>query len=107
MALLLRFKSGEIAFLEATETVGVTLISWHRFKRNNWQSLYSKLVFRHVFYKRTPSFLRTLENFIEQVKGKKYDINPSKILSKFRSKKKTNCNQNEGYFCSELVAAAY
>ena len=48
--------------------------------------------------------MRALEQYIEEVRGKKYHINPRKILARFN---KLMQKDEDGYFCSELIAEAY
>jgi hypothetical protein len=82
--------------------------------------MYEEVALRHLyqvngqFELRSEVWLQRLEEFIKTHKGKKYRLNP---LDLFRSNakstpmvstsKQSQEEQEDGFFCSELVAATY
>lgn len=104
VALMLRYASGKLAFLEATALDGVTIIEWDEFLFYKWHLLYSRLIFRKLDMQRNDDLLQRLEAFIQEVRGKKYKITASKLLRRAGNKRP---GSEEGFFCSELVASAY
>lgn len=104
VALMLRYASGKLAFLEATALDGVTIIEWDEFLYYKWHLLYSRLIFRKLEMQRSDDLLQRLEVFIQEVRGKKYKITASKLLRRAGNKRP---GSEEGFFCSELVASAY
>ncbi|OMJ70745.1 hypothetical protein SteCoe_31194 [Stentor coeruleus] len=101
VAMLLRWKDGVVGMLEATGQTGVQILLWSDFIRFNWHLLYTRLVYRKLEIKRTDEMLEKLEKFLENVEGKRYSLNPTKIF------KKRSPGEEENFFCSELVASAY
>lgn len=75
---------------------------WSDFLRFKWHLLYSKLVYRPLEHERSEEMLHTLEEFIQEVRGKKFKLSASKLLGKHRESA-----SEEGYFCSELLATAF
>lgn len=71
--------------------------------RMDWRSIYTKIVFKHLYINRSTPVISKLEDFIKEVRGKRYRITPAKLLSSrvFRA------GSEESFFCSELVASAY
>mmetsp|Transcript_13139 Transcript_13139/g.19170 ORF Transcript_13139/g.19170 Transcript_13139/m.19170 type:complete len:240 (-) Transcript_13139:380-1099(-) len=104
VALALRYESGDIALLEATNNEGVNIVYWEDFYFNDWFREYDRIVFRHLEVHRTDKMVAELENFLEATLGKKYGISAKKIFSRFRN---SEHETEEKFFCSELVAAAY
>ena len=104
VALALRYESGDIALLEATNNEGVNIVYWEDFYFNDWFREYDRIVFRHLEVHRTDQMVAELENFLEATLGKKYGISAKKIFSRFRN---SEDDTEEKFFCSELVAAAY
>ena len=74
---------------------------WNDFLSYQWHLLYSRLVFRKLDVERTDEMLQKLESFLENVKGKKYSLSPTKIF------KNRAAGEEDDFFCSELVASAY
>ncbi len=62
---------------------------------------------RHIHSQniRDSEWLKRLEEFIRVHKGKRYRLNPLDLFKS--SKSPTEQQEDEGFFCSELVAAAY
>jgi hypothetical protein len=106
VALLLRYSNGEIVLLEATGKEGVGLCRWKTFRKNNWQKLYHKLVFRKLQFDRNPESIGQVEKFVKSVVGKKYKVILSKLFKK-KSNMDEELNENRTFFCSELIAACY
>mmetsp|Transcript_6991 Transcript_6991/g.12842 ORF Transcript_6991/g.12842 Transcript_6991/m.12842 type:complete len:324 (-) Transcript_6991:783-1754(-) len=101
VALLMRYASGDLAFFEAIQHEGVTIVSWDDFKMNNWQTLYSVMSFRQLAAHRSDDLLIRLQEFIDRVKGRRYKVSMSKLCGLGRRRNPTN---EQDYFCSELVA---
>lgn len=101
VAMLMRYASGELGFLEAIQNDGVQVISWDDFKTNNWHNLYSVMSFRQLTANRSESMLQRLQQFIERVKGRRYRLTLSKLCGTRRRRNPTN---ERDYFCSELIA---
>lgn len=104
VAFILKYSSGRIALFEATGTEGVSIVYWEDFLFYQWQHLYSRVVYRKLEFNRNYSVLQDLERFIKNVVGKRYKISPGRLLSQQPDKDPIN---KAGFFCSELVAAAY
>jgi hypothetical protein len=104
VALILKYASGRIGLLEATGLDGVNIVMWDTFMRYEWHKLYSRLIYRKLDVERTPNFLIDLEEFIKEVKGKRYRISAGKIMGRKADRPPAT---EKGFFCSELVAAAY
>lgn len=100
VALLIKH-SGYVAFLESTRVIGVNVLFWEEFIEKQWHLLYDHLVYRKLTVKDPEALENTVKKFISESMGKKFNASIKKILGK----KETN--ENEGYFCSELVASAY
>lgn len=75
---------------------------WSDFLRFKWHLLYSRLVYRPLEYERNEQMLRTLEEFIREVRGKRFKLSAAKLIGKHRES-----SAEEGYFCSELLATAF
>ncbi|CAG9317557.1 unnamed protein product [Blepharisma stoltei] len=104
VAMVLKYYNGKIALLEATLENGVSIAFWDDFFKYNWFDLYEKISFRHLKVDRTESMLISLEEFLHKVIGKKYKITMKKLTNKIGKHKFI---EEDGYFCSELVASAY
>ena len=80
------------------------VLFWTDFLRNKWHLLYTRLVYRPLECERTDAMLRSLEEFINEVRGKKFKLSASKLI---RKRSDPSAEAEEGYFCSELLATAY
>lgn len=103
MALLLRYSNSEIVLFEASKNHGngVSLLKWSDFKRNNYHSLYEKIVFRKLITPRNFEFVKILEEFCGNTLG-------SKSLVSLKTKiKPTSDSAQDEFYSSELVAATY
>lgn len=103
IALIMCYASGKVILLEATDKDGVACLEWDYFVKMNWNTMYSRLVYRSLETVRTEDMIRKLEKFVKNVDGKKFGIGPSKFIKK--SPVEPGSEQN--FFCSELVASAY
>ena len=65
--------------------------------------MYSQLAYRRLEYAHKEEMMDGLSEFIKDVLGKKYRITVSKLLGRTKNR---SPGTEEGYFCSELVAAA-
>ena len=104
VALLIKFISGKIGLLEATNQEGVSILMWDEFVANDWHKLSSRLIHRQLLVERTDEMLLKLEEFVKKVDGKKFRISPIKLLQ--RSSNDMPGEENT-FFCSELVASSY
>jgi len=104
VALVVKFSSQRVGLFEVTGKDGVSLLFWDDFVSYDWHNLYSRLVYKKLNVERTESMLLALENFISSVKGMKYTISAKKLI---RNKPDKLPSDKKGYFCSELIAAAY
>ena len=68
------------------------------------QTLMSEIAVRQLSGNIPATFSKDLENFFDKVEGKPYELTTKKILFK---ESLTDYEDRSGYFCSELVAAAY
>jgi hypothetical protein len=103
IALVLRYSSGRLGILEATDLEGVSIVLWEDFMRFRWHLLYSRIEFRHLELERSDEVLQDLELFIKDVKDKDFRISSVKLCGN----KKQDPGKEKHFFCSELVAAAY
>ena len=104
VAMILRYSSEKIGFLEATGATGVAIVLWDDFLSFQWHLLYSKLVLRKLNIVRNQENISKFEDFIDKVQGKNYRLTPNKIL---RRSKNVTPGEEKSYFCSELIASAY
>lgn len=104
IALIMSYASGKVILLEATEKEGVACLEWDYFIKMNWNSLYSRLVYRSLNTNRTPDMIDSLKRFVKNVNGKKFGINPKKLIGK---SSEVQPGTETNFFCSELVASAY
>jgi hypothetical protein len=118
VALLVR--QGTILYVfESTGNDGVKLRNWKDFRINLWNLLYDKISFRQILIdkeiiKNVDEFMKNnnvkCNEFIKMTKGLKYTLSGCGFCCKC-SMKKYGKNKKwgdfKGYFCSQLVAAAY
>ena len=102
-----------IYILEATSD-GVHIISW-----TDWATfrdrVYSKVVWRKLYWNRDDAFCEILQTFVEAVEDKKYKISISKLLKRTslmpRQSQITTgqklIEENRTFFWSELIAKAF
>jgi hypothetical protein len=105
IAMVLRFSSGRLALLESTfpsvkSMQGVNLLSWDEYVLDQHYLGSSRVTYRHLEVEFSDVILKSLESFVEGVQGMKYHLSAMKLLTKPN-------DDTEGYFCSQLVAAAY
>ena len=104
IAMIMCFASGKIILLEATEKDGVSCLEWEYFMKMDWHLMYTKIVYMSLETIRSDVMIRNLEKFVRKVDGKKFGINPKKLIGKSSD---TEPGTEETFFCSELVASAY
>lgn len=119
--LLLRTQRNEVLLLEATGLHGVSAFPWPNFKAWGWHLCYDRLVYRKVYFPRTPTAMMKLQDFVCAVLGRRYGLTPKKLFSRLESTE-FDAQGNEvrepgsglcpeqveaspSFFCSELVAA--
>ena len=103
VALVYKYPSGELAFLESTKDNGVDLCYWDDFLAYDWESCYYKLAYRKLEIDQKDKVNEKIDLFIRSVLGKKFGIGAKKIFSRFTGWQAGD----ERFFCSELVARAY
>lgn len=103
VALIYKYPTGELAFLESTNAKGVELCYWDDFLAYSWGQCYSKMVYRKLSTNTRQELSQNLDRFIKKVIGKKFGIGAKKLISRITM----NQVSDESYFCSELVAKAY
>lgn len=101
IGLVIRFKSGEIGFLEASRAYGVSLTYWDTYFKKDWKKIYSEIWYKKLDLVRTSEMISDLERFIKNTKGKGYSLKLGK------KKRKVNPGEEDTFFCSELIASAY
>lgn len=118
VGLLLRSAKNEVFILEALGCRGVDALAWRTFRANDWHKVYSRLVYRKVYFQRSPEQLEALQDFVHSSLGKRYSLNLNKIFQRKVSRefdavghdvsalgKPGATEELETFFCSELVAA--
>ena len=100
VALLIK-DAGLLGFLESTRIVGVNILLWVEFIERDWHSSYSKIIFRKLHVSNSEGFEAIIKDFAMESRGKKFNASIRKILGSKQT------DENEGYFCSELLASAY
>ena len=117
VALLVR--QGLILYVyESTGNDGVKLRAWRDFRMNLWNLLYDKMSFRQLIVDKEKINIKEFEKnneikcneFIKMTKGLKYTLSGCGFCCKCSMKKygkDKKWGEYKGYFCSQLVAAAY
>lgn len=116
VALLVK-KKGSLFVYESTSKDGVRLRSWRDFSNNLWNLLYDKMVYRklnlELLFKENPQFgdefqAKTIE-FVNDTEKKNYTFSCCALLcgSKEDHEIENRWKDSKGFFCSQLVAAAY
>lgn len=100
VALVMRYSTGQLAFFEAIQGEGVTIVRWDEFKQNNWQKLYSRIAYRQLSTDRSQKVLQDLQDFIDRVNGRHYRVSIAKLCGSRPSQIASN---EANYFCSELT----
>ncbi|CAD8048153.1 unnamed protein product [Paramecium sonneborni] len=108
VAMILKYQSGYIYVLEATNQNGVGIFNWDSMVNNLWYELYSMVVYRQLQLIRNENFLQQIEKFVKENVGRQYNLSFTKLLQD-KSTIITSQNQNEDptYFCSQLIAKLY
>ena len=103
---------------ESTGKDGVKLRNWRDFRVNLWNLLYDKMTFRQLIVDKDKINVKEFEKnkeikcneFIKMTKGMKYTLSGCGFCCKCNMKKygkDKKWGEYKGYFCSQLVAAAY
>ncbi|CAG9322274.1 unnamed protein product [Blepharisma stoltei] len=103
IAMILKWGNGKIGIIE-TEEQGVRINMWEDFMENHENQKYKRIVYRSLEFDRNEPAMENLEIFLKEVEGKMLTASPRKSSKK--GKKEEDSNE-EGFFCSELVASAY
>ncbi|CAD8141629.1 unnamed protein product [Paramecium octaurelia] len=108
VAMILKYQSGSIYVLEATDQNGVGIFDWNSMTNQLWYELYSMVVYRQLHLKRNVDFLLQIEKFVKENVGRQYQLSFTKLLQD-KSTIVTPQNQQEDptYFCSQLIAKIY
>ena len=90
---------------------GICLHSFEKFKKKGWYKPYQYVCRRALKWTNNAGaaempkiYVQRLHTFVEKTVGMPYRLTPSSLMNKSSTAK---LKQNRGYFCSELVAAAY
>jgi hypothetical protein len=67
---------------------------------------YTRIVFRHLEFKRQDRHFESLEKFVAQVVGHSYDFTAGMITKSDFTMKDAKIEKDRSFFCSELVAKA-
>jgi hypothetical protein len=103
VAIVLEDKTGKLHIFESVGGEGVSTIQMEAFVQMGYYSVYDKVALRRLSPPLTASQTAALDKFVQDEIGKQYKLNFRK-LSRQTEKEYT---EYSGYFCSELVAAAY
>ena len=117
VALLVRIND-YLCVYESTSKDGVKMRRWVEFTYSHWNLLYDKMVYRRLIINEDDENIRTqienmiknkTEDFIKETESKKYVINICSLCcsKKVESEKENKWGETKGFFCSQLVAAAY
>ena len=71
----------DVFYIEATGNAGVSIRRFSGIKAH-MGTFYRKIVLRHLEWERPDSSLDTLEQFLNEVQGRKYDLNIGKLMKK-------------------------
>ena len=108
VGMILRYQDGRLFLLEATNNEGVGVSEWTEESAKDYREVYKRIVYRQLQYKRSYQLVTKLEQFLKKARGKKYQLDPLRLLQKYSSTDSVeNLHENKGFFCSELIATAY
>ncbi|CAD8052524.1 unnamed protein product [Paramecium sonneborni] len=108
VAMILKYQSGAIYVLEATNQNGVGIFNWDSMINQLWYELYSMVVYRQLQIIRNADFLLQIEKFVKENVGRQYQLSVTKLLQdKSIIITSQNQNQDPTYFCSQLIAKIY
>ncbi|CAI2381616.1 unnamed protein product [Moneuplotes crassus] len=103
VAMVLKGSDDKVLLFESTSTLGVTFIDWQAFHQIGWPKKYQRVVYRKLKHERNNEDINRLESFLVSVKDKKFKFSIKSVLGK----NNYNNEQEQTFFCSELVAASY
>eukprot|EP00919_Chromeraceae_sp_WS-2016_P076596 GHVR01181015.1.p1 GENE.GHVR01181015.1~~GHVR01181015.1.p1 ORF type:complete len:142 (+),score=9.25 GHVR01181015.1:99-524(+) len=89
------------SYWQYSQIIGVGIVTWDEFQKNDWHLLYPKLVLRRLYYNRTEQNIKALSEFCKEVVGKVYKLSPKKLM------RRNSSGSHKDFFCSELVANAW
>ena len=104
IGVIYKYPAGDISFLESTKEYGVSICYWDDFLAYGWGINYEKISYRKLEAAQMTEIAGKLQEFIQNVLGKRFSFSPLKLLSRFNNK---IAAESDGFFCSELVAKAY
>jgi hypothetical protein len=93
----------KILVFEATQADGVAFAYWEDFLQKGWIDMYNRIILRRLEIENPERYYQDFNRFMTETQGKKFGFSAMKIISK--NKKKPG--QQDDFFCSELLAAAY
>lgn len=102
VGIFFRDPDAELYIVEALGVGGVKALRMDYFLSNGWQRLYKKLTLRKLYCERTPEFLTTFTDVINQWIGKPYKLTTEKLM-----RSKSFGEDYSDFFCSQLVGAVY
>ena len=104
--MLLKCTRNKLAFIDATSNEGVSVCNWSEFTNKGYYKCYDKIVYRPLEFNRNYENQSALEKFIKKVVGKKYKLNPLKMIQKYSNLDSViNISEGKSYFCSELIGS--
>lgn len=117
VALLIRHND-YLCVYESTSKDGVKLRRWAEFTHSHWNLLYDKMVFRRLIIKENNdneynkiinNIIKKTDEFVKETESKRYTINLCSLCcsKKVSHEMENRWGETQGFFCSQLVAAAY
>ena len=104
--MLLRCENGKVQFIDATSDDGVSVCCWDWFVNKGFHKHYDRIVYRPIHFRRNYYNQTQLEQFLKKLIGKRYKLNPLRLLKKKSDYDSVNSiSDDKGYFCSELIAS--
>ncbi|CRG93971.1 conserved Plasmodium protein, unknown function [Plasmodium gallinaceum] len=100
IGMILRNDKNDLFLLEAISNMGIILTPWTLFVKNKWNEAYSRISLRRLTWNNSEENLQKLLDFLKNTVGKKYNL---KIVNFLVSKN----DDNNGYFCSELIGECW
>lgn len=83
VAMILKFETdpNEIYYVDATGTNGVACMKWSLLRSHYGPGkFYERIIYRHVDFNRSDEMVEKLEIFLKEAVGRKYGLNPAKIM---------------------------
>ena len=81
-AMFLRFASGQLIYFESASNIGVQIFRWDYFFDNKLYKNFPRMAFRKVRCNRDLAKLGELEEFVNSVRGKDYNLDLATLFRK-------------------------